>query len=202
MKTLTTSIFSVFFCLSSLCLFADANITDSNTGITFPSEVSFKSNGKDYKLQATGVSTRRKFFVKVYSVASYLQDAAQAKGGDKFEQIMQPDKAKQLTLKWVHEASVGKIQEGYHESFRSALPEDQYAQQKNDIEKYISFFNVDVKVGDEQVIRWLPGGVVEVLFNGKSAGTLTNPEFAKTLWSIWFGPNSVVKRDELVSLMK
>lgn len=201
MKSLTTSIFSVFFCLSSLCLFADANITDSNTGLTFPSEVSIKSGGKDYKLQATGVSTRRKFFVKVYSVASYLQDAAQATG-DKFEQIMQPNKAKQLTIKWVHEASTGKIQDGYNESFRSALPDAQYAPLKADIDKYVSFFNVDVKVGDEQIIRWLPGGVVEVLFNGKPAGTLTNPEFAKALWSIWFGPTSVVKRDELVSLMK
>lgn len=203
MKSLATHVFSALFCLSSICLFAEGNIADSSTGTTFPSEITIQSNGKDYKLQATGVSTRRKFFVKVYSVASYLQDANQLSGGgDKFQQILQSDKAKQLTLKWVHEGPVSKIQDGYRESFHSVLPEAQYNQMKNDIEKYISFFNTDTKPGDEQVIRWLPGGTIEVLFNGKSAGTITNKEFATALWTIWFGPNSVVKRDDLVSLLK
>ena len=71
-------------------------------------------------MQATGVATRKKFFVKVYSVASYLQDGANP-GGDVVQAIMQDQKAKQLTLKWVHEASPEKVQDGYRESFRNAV---------------------------------------------------------------------------------
>ena len=65
---------------------------------------------------------------------------------------------------------------------------------------FIGFFNQDVQKGDEQILRWIPGGYVEVLINGKAAGNITNHDFAKALWSIWFGQNSVVDRNSLVSM--
>lgn len=184
----------------AVSLYASADISDKATGQSFPSQVQFQHDGKDYNLDATGVATRKKFFVKVYSVASYLQGNADK--SDVLLKILQDDNAKQLTLKFVHEAPVDKVQEGYRESFKNALTADQYKQMQKDIDTYVAFFNKDVQVGDEHILRWLPGGYVEVIINGNKAGTITNPEFAKGLWSIWFGPNSIVKRDDLISLTK
>ena len=56
--------------------------------------------------------------------------------------------------------------------------------------------------GDETVLRWIPGGVVEVWQNGTQKGMVKNSELAKGLWSIWFGENSIVNRNNLVSLIK
>lgn len=192
----------LFFCVLSISLYADAEVRDPSTGETFPSEVTFEHAGKEYHLQATGVSTRKKFFVKVYSVAHYLEQGGDNAKGDKFQQILQDDKAKQLTLKWLRNVNKGKVQEGYQESFKNTLSGTQYLQLQKEITTYTNFFNQDVQKGEEQILRWLPGGEIEVIINGNKAGSITNQEFAKALWNIWFGSKSVVDRNNLVSLMK
>lgn len=194
--------FKLFSFLALCCAFtlnAENEISDKATGEVFPAEISFNYQGKDYQLEATGVATRKKFFIKVYSVAHYLQKGA-ATGKDKLQEIMSDANAKQLTIKWVRAVSAAKIQDGYEESFKTAIP-DPDTQLQTAIKTYIAFFKQDAEKGDEHVIRWIPGGIIEVQIKGKTVGTLTNPEFAKGLWNIWFGPKSVVNRDNLMSLM-
>lgn len=194
--------FSVLFCLVSLGLFAEGSIRDNATGETFPEEVSFEHGGKEFHLKATGVATRKKFFVKVYSVAHYLEEAANQAGGDRIQIIMQDDNAKQLTLKWQRSIDGHKVQEGYQESFRNALSNVELSQLQNQINEYLNYFSQGVHKGDEHVIRWLPGGYIEVIINGNSVGSITSKQFAKGLWSIWFGTKSVVDKERLISLMK
>lgn len=199
----------ILFSILSLCVFtftgalqAEENVTDNSTGVQFPSTVSFQANGKDYQLDFTGSAVRKKFFVKVYVVGSYLQKGAAKPGMDPFEVIMQDDNAKQLTNKWVHDATIAQVQEGYNDAFKKALG-DNIAKDQETINKFVQFFNQDVKKGDEHVLRWTPGGNIEVIINGKSAGTIANnPEFAKDVWSLWFGQTSPVDRNSLVSMIK
>lgn len=201
MKTQLLKCFALCFTFLSLSLNGAEDVSDKSTGVTFPPSVKIDQDGKSYNLQVTGVATRKKLIVSVYSVASYLQDGAYTAGGDKIAAIMQDDKAHQLTLKWVHEASVDKVQNGYKESFKGALTEAQQKELEKEITQYVGFFSKDVKKGDEHILRWLPGGIIDVTINGTKAGSITNKEFAKGLWSIWFGDNSVVNRDRLISLM-
>lgn len=196
----------MFKLLSSLLLFcainlhAETSITDKDTGVTFPAEISFNYQGKDYQLQATGTSVRKKLVFKVYSVAHYLQKGVTS-GGDKLQTIMSDANAKQLTIKWLRDVDGAKIQEGYEDSFKNAIGGSVGPELQSAIKTYIGLFSQGVVKGNEHVIRWIPGGIIEVLINGKSVGTITNPEFAKGLWSIWFGSKSVVNRDNLMSLM-
>jgi hypothetical protein len=186
--------FVVFFGLATTYLCADVN--DPSTGVVFPSEISFDANGQKYNLKETGVSTRKKFFVKVYSVASYIQDGATK------NDLLEDGKAKQLTMKWVHEADAQKIQDGYKESFKTTLSSAENTQLTNEINKFVSFFSKPAQKGDEYILRWIPGGTVQVILNGTEAGTITNPEFAKGLWSIWFGTKSVVDKEKLSADLK
>lgn len=192
----------LIMCGLSLCLHAQNDVSDESTGVAFPSEVSFDHAGKEFHLQLTGVATRRKLIIKVYSVAHYLQADAAKNKSDILQAIMQDDNAKQLTIKWVRSATVDQVQNGYQESFQKAVSASEYDQLKNDINKFTSLFTQAAQKGDEYILRWLPGGYVEVLINGKEAGSITNKEFAKGLWSIWFGSDSVVNRDRLISLSK
>lgn len=173
--------------------FAD-EVTDKSTGESFPTSVSFSADGKDYELDITGVATRKKLIIKVYSVAHYLQKNATGSG---LEAIMSDENAKQLTIKWVRNVPAEKIQEGYRESFRNAD-----IQADTNVDTYLSLFNHEAQKGDVHILRWIPGGKVEVEVNGKNVGTIEGAAFAKGLWSIWFGDKSVVKREALMSLLK
>jgi hypothetical protein len=154
-------------------------------------------------LKYTGESSRKKFFVKVYNVASYVQDGV-FKGGNKFDEILQDNNGiKRLDIKWVHEASKDKVKEGWEESFKSHLSDQQYAALQPDIQKFVGFLTAeDTKVGDEQVFTWLANGSVGVQLNGKNLGTIDNKDFGKALWTLYFGPKSVVDRDKLLQDVK
>jgi hypothetical protein len=196
---LTLLSFLTLFCACSV--YADTEVTDKATGESFPASISFNADGKDYQLEATGVSTRKKLIIKVYSVAHYLQKGATA-GSDKLQTILSDLNAKQLSIKWVRAVPADKVKDGYNESFKTAIQDPAYTQVQSAIKTYLAFFNQDVQKGDEHIIRWIPGGTIEVLINGKTAGTIKDPEFAKGLWNIWFGNKSVVNRDALMNLMK
>lgn len=181
-----------------LPLQAEPHIKSSATGAVFPKQVSYSHDGKTYDLGITGVATRKKFFVKVYSVASYLQNEALNKG-DILREIMSDEWAKQLTMKWVHEGDLKRVKDGYLESFQNALG-SQFSDLQQEIEQYLSFFRQDVQKGDVHTLRWSPGGNIELLINDQEVGNITNPQFAKALWSLWFGNKSFVNRNSLLSL--
>jgi hypothetical protein len=73
---------------------------------------------------------------------------------------------------------------------------------QRDINQSLEFFNQGVQKGEEHVLRWIPGGTLEVYINGKKVGTIQNEAFVKSLWDLWFGPKSVVDRDQLISQWK
>jgi hypothetical protein len=170
-------------------------MSDKATGKSFPKDVSFTAQGKTFKLAGTGVSTRKKFFVKVYSIASYIEDPASVKSGDVFNNIINSKKAKQLSIIWVRDIEAKKVQDGFVESLGKAGASQQ------DTDKFVKLFG-NVKNGDSHTIRSLPDGSVTVSYNGEDKGSIKSEAFAKALWSIWFGKDSVVKRDQLVSLLK
>lgn len=189
-----------FMCLASFSLFS-ADIQDSATGATFPAEVSFEQDGKTYNLQATGVATRKKLIIKVYSIASYLQDAASVTG-DKFNAFLNDDKAKQLTFKYVYDVPVEKVRESYRDSFKAAVGDAEFQTYQKELNELISFYKDNIQKGDEHIFRAIPGGQLDVFIKGQKVGTITNPGFVKGLWSVWLGPKSVVNRDNLVSNLK
>jgi hypothetical protein len=200
MKSYVLSVFALILSLFGSSHAAN-DITDKTTGISFPEHVTFIFNDKEYQLQATGVATRKKLVIKVYSIAHYLQEGV-TDGEDKFGTILNDNFAKQLTMKWVRDVPANKIQETYQESLKNVLGDSSSGALQEDISKFISFFGQDAKKGEEYILRWIPGGNIEVVIKGNPVGTISNVEFAKGVWSIWFGPLSVVDKSHLISLMR
>lgn len=171
-------------------------MTDSDTGKTFPKTITFQHQGEQFNLSGTGVSTRKKFFVKVYSIASYIEDPSSVKEGDIFNNILNSKQAKQLTSIWLRNVGQNKVQDGYRDSLKKVTSGN-----SSEIDKFISFFG-DVNNGDTHIIRWLPDGTITVTINGEEKGSIKNEQFAKALWSVWFGKDSVVNRNKLISLIQ
>lgn len=185
----------------AMALFTAVPLMAVDEGV-MPPTVSFQDGGQNYSLQLTGVALRKKFVIKVYNIGSYIQDPASLQG-DKIQAIMASDKAKQLTLAWLRDVSEDKVKEAYREGFDKTLSDAERAQLKSQIDTYIGFFAGGVKKGDEHILRWLPGGHIEVLHNGQPVGNITNETLAKGLWAIWFGEKSILgDRNALISLLK
>lgn len=200
MKSAFKQLFFLITCFAA-ALTAEENITDKATGKTFPMNISYNVKGKEYRLNATGVSTRTKFFVKVYSVAHYIQDGADINKNNIFTQVFNDSLAKQLTLIWVRDVDAKTQADGYTDTFKKVFtPTEQQAMQPQ-IDQFIAFFDQNMKINDHQVIRWAPGGVIEVEINGVKKGEIVNPDFARAVWGIWLGSKSVVNRNQLVSLI-
>lgn len=173
-------------------------ITDPTSKHTFPSQVSFEDGGKTYNLKATGAATRSKLFIKVYSLGHYMENPPQGTGDKVFEEILTDGKAKQANMYWLYAVDGKKIHDGFLESFNAVIPQ-QSAETKATVESFLKSYAQNVSPKDEYILRWLPGGKVELLINGQKKGEWTDPALAKGIWAVWFGPKSVVNRANLVS---
>lgn len=202
MKNLLLTLIFGFGALMNTHLSAEDTILDKTTGKAFPASVSFTNEGTNYNLEATGVSTRTKFFVKVYSVAHYLQNLGDVNSKNIFNQIFNDDKAKQLTLIWVRDVDSRTIKDGYMDTFKKVFSHEQQKELSGQIDQFLGFFNENAKINDKQVIRWIPGGIIEVEINGVKKGQVKSVDFAKAVWGIWLGAKSVVPRNQLVSRVK
>ncbi len=189
--------FSVALAAMSLMGGSQENFQDLNSGKMFPKEVTVEFNGKNYILSATGASTRKKFIVKVYSIASYIENPSKEKGID---QMLDPSKAKQLTQIFMQKVDKQKFTNILNESLSKNIPNDQKTALKPVVSDFLSLFTA-VKVNDVHDLRWFPGGVIELHVNGAKVGTVQSEDFAVALWKIWFGKDSVVNRNEMVSLL-
>lgn len=187
------------FCLITALatIVGQEHFQDLNSGKTFPKEVTVAFHDKNYILSATGASTRKKFIVKVYSIASYIENPSTEKG---IEQMFDPTKAKQLTQIFMQNIDKQKVTNVLNESLSKNISIEQKSTLKPVVNEFLSFYT-SVKTNDTHELRWFPGGVVELYINGNKAGSVTSEEFAVVLWKIWLGNNSIVNRNEMVSLL-
>ncbi|MCC6396564.1 MAG: chalcone isomerase family protein, partial [Bacteroidetes bacterium] len=66
------------------------------------------------------------------------------------------------------------------------------------VQKFLGYFTKDVKEDDRFVLQWRPGGTIIAQTQGTDHPPITDPTFARVLWSIWMGEDSIVDREELV----
>lgn len=173
-------------------------VKESSTGKTFPTTVKYSYGGGDYTMDLTGVTVRKKFIFKVYGVGHYMQGAPHGKSGDVLKYIQTDGQAKQLTMVFVRDVDAGKIRETYMDGFNENAGADEMSAIMASVTQFVGFFDRDVKENDEFVLRWLPGGTVVATVAGNEKPAIVDVRFARVLWSIWFGDNSIVDRDELV----
>ena len=177
---------------------AQETFEDAQTKNTFLKQIAIETKLKQYKLEATGSDARSKYFVKVYSAAHYWENPLSGKKDELFQAIMQDDRAKQFIFHWLYDIDARKLRDGFLESFHLLLTESQFRDMADHIEKFVAFFNKDVKVNDIHQISWIPGGTIDVIVNGERKGSIKNKDFAETLWTIWMGPKSNLNRNNLI----
>lgn len=197
MKKLIVS--AAFFFIATLAGKAQDKVTEPSTGKSFESKVVVSYDGTDYVQQLTGVTVRKKLMFKVYGMAHYMQDPTHMSKEEAFEAILTDGKAKQIVMSFVRDVDREKIKDAYWDGFKENASVGDVQKMQPLIEQFVSFFSNDVKENDQFVLRWLPGGVIMANVQGEEKPVIKDKLFARTLWAIWFGEDSIVHRDDLVS---
>jgi hypothetical protein len=196
---LATTVLTATLLIATSGLRGQETVKESSTGKTFPTTITVAHEGKNLSLALTGTTVRKKIIVKVYGMAHYMQDPPSGKPKDLCAAILTDGKAKQLTMEFVRDVTVNQIRGAYHDGFEENATKDEMKAIAPLVEKFLGYFTNEVKENDRFILRWLPGGVIQAQVQGTEKPAITDPTFARVLWSIWFGEDSIVDREDLVS---
>jgi len=177
---------------------AQDTLVEPSTEKRFPASVSFTYDGTTYTLEASGATVRKKFFIKVYAVVHYIDTTLQGSPDARVAEVLKDDHAKQLTLDFARDVGKTQIQDAFRDGFAANATEAEATRIKPDVEKFLTFFDREIKENDTLIFRWLPGGVVLTEAYGEERPPLKDPVFARVLWTIWFGEDSIVDPEDLV----
>jgi len=176
-------------------------IEESSTGKIFPKKVSFSYEGVDYDVIATGTAVRKKFIFKVYGMVHYMQNAPEGNTQDVFSSILEDNYAKQITMDFARDVGADKIRDAFQSGFAKNCTEEELENIQPLVDQFLDYFNSEVKKNEQYVLRWLPNGTIISIIQGKEYPPISNVTLAKALWTIWFGKDSIVNRDDLIRLL-
>ncbi|MCB4204315.1 chalcone isomerase family protein [Deferribacterales bacterium Es71-Z0220] len=141
-------------------------------GVNIPDSYSF--NGKDLVLNGTGL--RKKFFVKVYVGALYLENKTKDVGS-----VMSMD-SKVIKMHFLYKkVGAEKMREAFVEGF-----EDNGIKDIDRFRAFIELFNFDVVSSDELDLVII-GDALTVLYNGKNIGVFNDKMLAEAVLKVYFG---------------
>jgi Chalcone isomerase-like len=164
-------------------------VAEPRTGVRFPAKVG------DMSLLGVGLRTKTILKVKVYAIALYVADAALAgplKGKTPpalAHELVWGDFPKEVHLHLVRDVSASQMQEALREALQHA--------DKARLDTFVSYFS-DIKTGEEDVLRWAPGGTLETIAKGTPKPPIADKNFAAAVFGIWLGDDPIqddIKRD-------
>jgi len=179
--------------LSSPLMARPADVTEPRTGARFGE----RENGMT--LLGAGVRTRTFLKVKVYAIGLYASDTALAgrlaKYRDRttdrafYRELVTGDFPKQVVMKFVRNTTAGQVRDAFYE----ALPGVDRAR----LDVFSTHFGAP-KNGEVYVVRWAPGGGLEVTAAGQAKPPIPDKAFATAVFGIWLGEKPLqedIKRD-------
>jgi len=169
----------------------------------FPHNITVEYNNEQLDLSLTGLTIRKKFFLKIYSMAHYIEqkpdDSGSYVSGNKiYTDILYHNDAKQISMVFMRELTAEQIKKSMISGSKLNTNKEEYLQVLPQVEEFTHAIYEDVKQNDEFILRWFPDGTIVSIFQGEEISLIKNDRFARALWSIWFGNDSVVDRESLI----
>ena len=155
-------------------------------------------NGVD--LVVTGVALREKTFLKVdvYTIVSYVKKGASL-GENKAAGLLNLEEPKMLQMDLTRGFSNEKLKKAFSEVIEENY--DDLSAFQSDMDTFLGYFTADAEEGDKLIFGYCPAEGLTTSLNGTELGVITNVEFMKALWTVWFGaePANEDMRDNLVA---
>jgi hypothetical protein len=149
-------------------------------GVTFPEHL--QVNGTDLALNGLGMRKATFLKVNVYVGALYVTHPAQDP-----QSLIEPGTPARFILHFVRNVGVGDLRDAWKEGFEK-VAKDQMPALDARIATLNSWMS-SMETGQRLTFTRLPGMGIQVEVNGVLKGTIPGDDFARSLVSIWLGPN-------------
>ncbi len=161
-------------------------IVEPETEMEYDDTVTIETDGASHTLAVTGVGLREKTFMKVnvYVIVSYVAEGTELKG-DLGVSLLELDAPKMIRMDLVRGFSREKLVNAFKDVIEENY-EDQSAFAA-DMETFFAYFKKDAEEEDILIFTYIPGTGLNTVLNGEDQGLITNFEFVKALWTVWFG---------------
>jgi hypothetical protein len=153
------------------------------------SGVKFDAQAGELQLLGVGLRTRTMLKVKVYALGLYVDPVGLAAHKGKgvtpalYKDLVWGDFRREIRMKFVRESvSADQIRGAFRDSLSSA--------DKAKTEAFLGYFG-DTKAGDEYLLRWVPGGTLEVTVGGQPKPPIADKNFAAAVFAIWLGDKPI-----------
>lgn len=147
-------------------------------GISVPD--SAEVGGQNLLLNGAGI--RKKFFIKIYVGALYVQ----SRSGDAAGLLDMQGPSRVFMHFLYKKVTMKKLNSGWEDGFRNNLSSAQYQALKPRLERFKSMF-VTMTKGDRVLFDYVPGKGTQVVINGAVKGTVEGGDFSRALLGVWLG---------------
>jgi hypothetical protein len=154
------------------------------------SGVKFAAKSGDMSLLGVGLRTKTMLKVKVYAVGLYVADSALAgplaayKGKTDsapfYKDLAWGDFEKQIVMKFTRDVTADQIRGAFRETLQGT----------SKLETFVGYFG-ETKEGQEYVISWKPGGILDTKVAGASKPEINDKAFAAAVFGIWLGEKPI-----------
>jgi len=154
------------------------------------SGVKFAAKSGDMSLLGVGLRTKTMLKVKVYAVGLYVADSALAgplaafKGKTDspafFKELVSGDFEKQIVMKFTRDVTSDQIRGAFRETLQGT----------SKLDLFVGYFG-DTKEGQEYVLTWKPGGILETKVAGLNKPEINDKTFAAAVFGIWLGEKPI-----------
>ncbi|KAF0247893.1 MAG: hypothetical protein FD167_2706 [bacterium] len=181
-------LFSMFLLVITLFSLSPsyAQVAEPSSGVSFPAQV----NVGGTNATITGVGLRKRAIFKVYAIASYMDSSKINKAADPYTQLLTDGPAKQITMHFVRDVDAASIRSAFEDSLKNNIPSYATSPAKKNADAFLAA-QVDMKTNQEIVLHWTQGGKIDLVVNGQSKASFTDPVLARGIWSIWLGASPI-----------
>lgn len=155
----------------------------------FPPYIQTKLGDRLVNLRLTGTAMRKALGIKIYHIASYLDDDVRLTDVDA---VVAADVPKQLILVMERDISESLVRRSFGEAFRNNDPKHRF---EGEAETFLAHMTaVPLMKGDRVTLTHLPGIGVECRVGDDHpdrAVVVPVPEFAHVVWNVYMGPKVV-----------
>lgn len=178
-----------FFLTCAACLggvaFAGDTVGVNGSNVQYPVEKTATLGDKNFKQKLTGAAMRKKAFVNVYTVGSYISHDFAGKTPD---DLAGADVIKQLHLVMERDVAGGDMARAFETAIRANYPKE-YDEELKKLTAMIA--SHDVNKGDQVWITNIPGYGLHINLVGKKQEFIPGVKFSKAVWEIYLGNKNI-----------
>ena len=146
----------------------------------FPDTVTLP--GTDAALQLNGIGYRKKFIIKVYIGALYVENRANSR-----DEVIAQSGPNRVLMHFVYdEVSGEKLVDAWNDGFESNMTSEQLKVLQERINMFNAMFTT-VNENDVIMLDYVPGTGTRVTIKGDDKGVIPGEDFNKALLDIWLG---------------